>query len=153
VRQLSGLRESYHEFLRILLRSNHSVDRYVGFRIYAGELEFEPFHRPGSAIAMRVNHLRRQVAFDLEADQLAFVIETGIPGGHGKWIYYSKANGSIWKVAVDDGEEIHVLDARSTHGYPLYFHVTASGIYFAGAPDPGSGTSPLKLYRFADRRT
>ena len=35
----------------------------------------------------------------------------------------------------------------------LTFCVSASGIYFAGSPDPVSRTAPLKLYRFADGKT
>ena len=70
----------------------------------------------------------------------------------GKWIYYSKPSGAIWKVSVDGGEETPVVDAGSIYN-AFTFCVTASGIYFAGAPDPASRTVPLKLYRFADGRT
>jgi len=44
------------------------------------------------------------------------------------------------------------VDAGSIYN-AFTFCVTASGIYFAGAPDPASRTVPLKLYRFADGRT
>jgi Tol biopolymer transport system component len=70
----------------------------------------------------------------------------------GRWIFYSKPSGAIWKVPADGGEEIPVLDAGSIYN-AFTFCVTASGIYFAGAPDPASRTVPLKLYRFADGRT
>jgi Tol biopolymer transport system component len=70
----------------------------------------------------------------------------------GKWIYYSKAGGAIWKVPVDGGEETPVVDAGSIYN-AFAVSVTTSGIYFAGAPDPASGTVPLKLYRFADGKT
>ncbi|HEX7423173.1 MAG TPA: DUF5050 domain-containing protein, partial [Terriglobales bacterium] len=70
----------------------------------------------------------------------------------GQWIYYSKPSGAIWKVSADGGEETPVVDAGSIYN-AFTFCVTASGIYFAGAPDPASRTVPLKLYRFADGRT
>jgi Tol biopolymer transport system component len=71
----------------------------------------------------------------------------------GKWIYYGKPGGSLWKVPADDGgEETQVLPDRSFYG-PFGFCVTASGIYFAGPRDPASGTLPFKLYRFADSQT
>ena len=71
----------------------------------------------------------------------------------GKWVYYSKSGGGIWKVAVDGGEERPVLDERSVNSNLFTFAVAASGIYFAGAYDPGSRTVPLKLYRFSDGKT
>jgi hypothetical protein len=70
----------------------------------------------------------------------------------GKWIYYSKAGGAIWKVPVDGGEETPVVDAGSIYN-AFTVSVTTFGIYFAGSPDPASGTAPLKLYRFADGKT
>jgi len=70
----------------------------------------------------------------------------------GKWIYYSKAGGAIWKVPVDGGEETPVVDSGSIYN-AFAVCVTTSGIYFAGSPDPASGTAPLKLYRFADGKT
>ncbi len=70
----------------------------------------------------------------------------------GKWIYYSKASGAIWKVPADGGEETAVVDAGSIYN-AFTFCVTGSGIYFAGAPDPRSRTVALKLYRFADGKT
>ncbi len=70
----------------------------------------------------------------------------------GKWLYYSTPRAALWKVPVDGGEETPVLDGRSL--YSLFaFCVSASGIYFAGPPDPASRTVPLKLYRFADGQT
>ena len=70
----------------------------------------------------------------------------------GKWIYYSGPGGALWKVPVDGGEETRVGDAGSIYN-AFTFCVAASGVYFAGAPDPASGTVPLKLYRFADGKT
>lgn len=70
----------------------------------------------------------------------------------GKWIYYTKQEGSLWKLALGGGEEIQVLDTRSM--LPIStFAVTASGIYYVGAPDHESGKVPLELHRFADGKT
>jgi len=70
----------------------------------------------------------------------------------GRWIYYSKAGGSLWKVPVDGGEESEVLGARTVNG-TFSFCLSASGIYYVGAFDIPSRTTPLKLYRFADGKT
>jgi Tol biopolymer transport system component len=70
----------------------------------------------------------------------------------GKWIYYSKPQRGIWRVPADGGEEIQILAVPSIYGQGT-FCIMASGIYFAGARDPASGTIPLKLYRFADAKT
>ena len=75
----------------------------------------------------------------------------------GKWIYYNKQGGGLWKVAPDGGDEVPVLDPRtmpvvSTFAVPAFAPADA-GIYYVGAPDRESGKLPLKLYRFADGKT
>jgi Tol biopolymer transport system component len=80
-----------------------------------------------------------------------------VPSRDGKWIYYSKPGGAIWRVPVDGSEETPVLAAGSLGsgvlGNLFTFDVAASGIYFAGASDADSRARPLKLYRFADSKT
>ena len=70
----------------------------------------------------------------------------------GKWIYYSKGNLSLWKVPADGGQETPVLESQTLNNV-FSFSVAASGIYFAGPPDPATGAAPLKLYRFPGGRT
>jgi Tol biopolymer transport system component len=67
----------------------------------------------------------------------------------GRWLYYSKADRSVWKMPVDGSKETMLLRAGSLFHY-FTFCVTASGVYFASAPDPATRTIPLKLYRLAD---
>jgi Tol biopolymer transport system component len=69
----------------------------------------------------------------------------------GKWVYFSRGIAGIWRVPVKGGEETQFLEVRLNHGYS--FRITATGIYFAAARDPVSKKVPLKLYRFADRKT
>jgi hypothetical protein len=70
----------------------------------------------------------------------------------GQWIYYSKPGAGMWRVRPDGGEENPVAEIPRIYS-TFAFYVAASGIYFAGPPDPASGATPLKLYRFADGRT
>jgi serine/threonine protein kinase/WD40 repeat protein len=70
----------------------------------------------------------------------------------GRWIYYSKASGAIWKVPPGGGEESEVL-APGTLAGTFTFCVTATGIYYVGARDAASGMFPVKLHRFADGKT
>ena len=73
------------------------------------------------------------------------------PGG--KWIYYSKPGGAVWRLPLDGGEETLVLEARSLSS-TYQFTVSLTGIYFTGPPDRVSKPGwPLKLYRFADSKT
>jgi Tol biopolymer transport system component len=78
-------------------------------------------------------------------------------GGHaplaspdGKWVFYSKGRGAIWKMPAEGGEESEVLPERSVSVSGLSFCVGSSGIYLAGNRDETSGKVKLKLYRFAD---
>jgi len=73
------------------------------------------------------------------------------PSPNGKWIYYTKLNGGLWKLPPDGGEEVQLLEAHAIQSQ-MAFAVTASGIWFAGPLDQASGTTPLNLYRFADGR-
>ena len=70
----------------------------------------------------------------------------------GKWIYYKKLGGGLWKVPAEGGEETQLLPQSSLYNHPPTFDVTASGIYFGGERDMKSGKVPLRLYRFQDRK-
>jgi serine/threonine protein kinase/Tol biopolymer transport system component len=70
----------------------------------------------------------------------------------GVWVYYSKLDGSLWKIAANGGEETRVFPP-ATLLEPFGFAVTRVGIYYAGPRDPTSRTIPLRLYRFADAKT
>lgn len=72
----------------------------------------------------------------------------------GKWVYYTKGGGAIWRVLAGGGDETPVLapGTLSGAGNNSLFNigVARSGIYFAGAVDAVSRARPLKLYRFTD---
>jgi Tol biopolymer transport system component len=70
----------------------------------------------------------------------------------GKWVYYGKPGATIWRVRPDGGEENPVAEIPRIVS-TFSFYLAASGIYFASPPDPASGATTLKLYRFADGKT
>jgi Tol biopolymer transport system component len=72
----------------------------------------------------------------------------------GKWLYYTKLPGALWKVAMDGKEETQVLPEGTVYipSSSFAFSLARSGIYFAAQPTPNSDRVPLKLYRFADEK-
>jgi WD40-like Beta Propeller Repeat len=66
----------------------------------------------------------------------------------GNFLYYAKEFlAGIWKVPVEGGEEIRVLD----HGLESLWALTDQGIYFGEMNT--SAVPVLKFYRFATRQT
>jgi len=71
----------------------------------------------------------------------------------GKWLYYAKGGGALWKVLVDGGEETEVLPGGSLTGNVLNFASSRLGIYFLGPKADGGTGFPLMIYRFEDGKT
>ena len=71
----------------------------------------------------------------------------------GKWLYYVKPGGALWKVLVDGGEETEVLPGGSLTGNTLNFASSRLGIYFLGPRADGGTEFPLMIYRFEDGKT
>jgi Tol biopolymer transport system component/serine/threonine protein kinase len=70
----------------------------------------------------------------------------------GKYVYYAKgrAEGGIYRVPVEGGEETLVFDALKP-GFWGYWALGRDGIYFADAPERSPGMS-IHFFRFRDRR-
>lgn len=68
----------------------------------------------------------------------------------GKSLYYTKFDAAgAWRVPVDGGEEIKVLD-EPPRNYWGYFAVATDGLYFGG--DVGGNRPGLKFYDFATKK-
>jgi Tol biopolymer transport system component/DNA-binding winged helix-turn-helix (wHTH) protein len=70
----------------------------------------------------------------------------------GKYIYYARGRDlpGLWRVPVDGGEEVKILDAPPPTAW-AYFVVVDKGIYFADAPD--HKTPGIYFYDFATRKS
>jgi Tol biopolymer transport system component len=68
----------------------------------------------------------------------------------GKWLYYDKPGGSLWKLPVEGGDETQVLPDGAVHNNTLNFGFSRQGIYFVGARVDGKREFPIMMYRFED---
>jgi Tol biopolymer transport system component/DNA-binding winged helix-turn-helix (wHTH) protein len=74
---------------------------------------------------------------------------TALESADGKFLYYSKATPrgpSLWRVPVEDGEEVEVLEGISD---ATTFALTDQGIYFIPRREPTAGAS-IQFLSFAD---
>ena len=69
----------------------------------------------------------------------------------GKWLYYTKTDGSsgLWKVSTDGGEETRVLESVDSS---QAFAIAKEGIYFIPKAD-SSGIPCIKFFNFTTRKT
>ena len=74
------------------------------------------------------------------------------PSRDGKFIYYAKGRElpGVWRVPVDGGEEVKILDAPPATGWG-YFVVTENGIYYGDNPKHENGG--LYFYDFKSRQS
>jgi len=70
-----------------------------------------------------------------------------LPSLDGKYLYYAKGRDvpGLWRVPVNGGEEVKLLDGPPAGGWG-YYAVTADGIYYADITNPAKG---LYFYSFA----
>ena len=63
-----------------------------------------------------------------------------LPSPDGRWVYYAKGRDlpGLWRVPVDGGEEIKILDAPPAAGWG-YYAIARDGIYFADVLIPDQG--------------
>jgi Tol biopolymer transport system component/DNA-binding winged helix-turn-helix (wHTH) protein len=74
------------------------------------------------------------------------------PSRDGKYIYYAKGRdlAGIWRVPVEGGEEVRILDGPPPTGWG-YFVVVDKGIYYADAP--GRKEQGIYFYDFATKKS
>jgi Tol biopolymer transport system component/DNA-binding winged helix-turn-helix (wHTH) protein len=87
-----------------------------------------------------------------EGNSLTQITQQGgfaaLPSLDGKFLYYAKGRdvAGLWRVPVDGGEEMKLLDGPPVGGWG-YYAVTSDGIYY---PDmPGPGKPGVYFYSFA----
>lgn len=68
----------------------------------------------------------------------------------GRWLYYDKPGGALWKEPADGGEETQVLPEGSITAHTLTFAFSRLGIYFLGRRAAPGGGIPVMVYRFKD---
>ena len=73
---------------------------------------------------------------------------TPLPSPDGKYLYYAKGRDvpGLWRVPVDGGEEVKMLEGPPMGGWG-YYALTKDGIYYPDASIPGKGG--LYFYSFA----